>query len=64
MSKNGGEVEQDDINEEELRRRYYERLSDWSEPGEIKINRNGKLLNPLVELPKWKRSIPWVRPKR
>jgi hypothetical protein len=25
--------EQDDIGEEELQRRYYERLSDWTEPG-------------------------------
>jgi hypothetical protein len=34
------------LDEEELRRRYYERVSDWSEPGAVKINRNGKLLGP------------------
>jgi hypothetical protein len=38
-------AEQDGIDKQELKRRYYERLSDWSEPGEIKINRNGKLLS-------------------
>jgi hypothetical protein len=34
------------LDEQELRRRYYEHLSDWSEPGAVKINRNGKLLEP------------------
>ena len=40
---------QEDIDEEELRRRYYERLSDWSEPDAVKINRGGKLVEPLAE---------------
>jgi hypothetical protein len=39
--------EQDGIDEEGLRRRYYERLSDWSELGAVKINRNGKLVEPV-----------------
>jgi hypothetical protein len=43
-------AEQDDIDEQELKRRYYERLSDWSETGAVKINRDGKLLEPLAEL--------------
>ncbi len=40
-------AEQDDIDEQELKRLYYERLSDWSEPGAVKVYRDGK----LVELP-------------
>jgi hypothetical protein len=50
------------LNEQELKRRYHERLSDWSEPGAVKINRNGKLMDPLA-VRCWKRSIPWSRPK-
>jgi len=37
-----------DIDEQESHRRFLERLSDWTEHGEIKINRNGKLLDPSV----------------
>ena len=55
-------AEQDDIDEQELRRRYYERLSDWSEPDAVKINRNGKLLDSLVQTRK--PTIPWISPKR
>jgi hypothetical protein len=55
-------AEQDGIDELELKRRYHERLSDWSEPGEVKINRGGKLLDSLVQTRKPK--IPWVSPKR
>ena len=55
--------EYDDIDEEELRRRYYERLCDWSEPGAVKINRNGKLLDLLAELQKRIFKLPWTRPK-
>ena len=40
-------VDKDDIEEEESRRRYYERLSDWSEPSAVNINRNGRLLEVL-----------------
>jgi hypothetical protein len=40
--------EQDEIDEEESRRRFLERLSDWSDEP-MKINRNGKLLDPLAE---------------
>jgi hypothetical protein len=40
---------QDDIDEQELTRRFYERLSDWSEPGEIKVIPNGRLLEPRIE---------------
>jgi hypothetical protein len=40
---------QDDIDEQELTRRFYERLSDWSEPGEIKVIPNGRLLEPSIE---------------
>jgi hypothetical protein len=38
--------EQNDIDEQELRRRYYERLSDWSELDAVKFNRGGKLISP------------------
>ena len=53
------DAEQDSIDEQELKRRYYERLSDWSESGAIKVYCNGKQLGPLagpdqVEL--WKRT--------
>ena len=41
-------AEQEDIDKEESRRLFLERLSDWSEPGSVKINRNGKLLDRLV----------------
>jgi len=41
----GGEGE---LGAQELRRRSYERLSDWSEPGAVKINRGGKLVEPAV----------------
>jgi hypothetical protein len=37
-------TEQEDIDEQERRRRYYERLSDWSEPGAVKVYRKGKLV--------------------
>ena len=40
--------EQHGIAEQERRRCYYERLSDWSEPDVVKINRNGKLVEPPV----------------
>jgi hypothetical protein len=36
-------AEQGDVDEEELRRGYYDRLSDWSETSP-KVNRDGKLL--------------------
>jgi hypothetical protein len=55
--------DQDGIDEEELKRRYSERLSDWSDEP-MKINRNGKLLDPLVELRKRIFKLPWDRPKR
>ena len=58
-----------ELDDQELRRRYYERLCDWSEPGEVKINREGRLLGPLIVLDRaemWKRihPIPWGRPER
>jgi len=37
------------LNEQELKRRYHERLSDWSESGAVKINRDGKLPGPFDE---------------
>jgi hypothetical protein len=43
-------AEPDDIDEVEPRRRYYERLCDWSEPGAVKVDRNGKLVEPLAAL--------------
>src|SRR4051794_9193738 len=43
-------AEQDDIDEQQLKRRYYERLSDWSDEP-VKINRNGKLVKPPVDSP-------------
>jgi len=30
-------AEQDEIDEQELKRRFYERLCDWSEPGAMTI---------------------------
>jgi hypothetical protein len=59
-----GMDEQDDIDEQELKRRYYECLSDWSEPNGVKINRGGKLVKPLAELPKQIFKLPWNRPRR
>jgi hypothetical protein len=59
----GCKVELDDIDEQELKRRYYERLSGWSEPGVVKINQNGKLLEPPGVLRTWKPKIPLARPK-
>jgi hypothetical protein len=56
-------AERSGIDEEELRQRYYERLSDWSDEP-MKINRNGKLLEPLVELRKRIFKLPWNRPRR
>jgi hypothetical protein len=56
--------QQDDIDEQELKRRYYERLSDWSEPAAVKVYRGGKLVGPNGVLRKWKPRIPWARPKR
>jgi hypothetical protein len=41
MCRIGGIAEQEDSDEQELRRRYYERLSDWSEPDAIKIHQEG-----------------------
>jgi len=38
------------IDEEELWRRFLYRVSDWSEPGSVKVYRKGKLLGPLFEL--------------
>jgi hypothetical protein len=43
---------QDVIDEQELKRRYHGRLSDWSEPGVVKIYRGGQLPEPLIE-PDW-----------
>jgi hypothetical protein len=63
MSKSGGEVEQEDIDEEESRRRFIERLSDWSDEP-MKINRNGRLLDPLVEFRRRIFKLPWNRPRR
>ena len=60
----GCKVELDDIDEQELKRRYYERLTDWSEPGSVKINRNRKLLDPLAELRRRIFKLPWNRPRR
>jgi chaperone required for assembly of F1-ATPase len=37
-------AEQDGLNEQELKRLYYERLCDWSEPGAVKVYRDGRLL--------------------
>jgi hypothetical protein len=54
----------EDTNEENLRRRYYERLSDWSEPGAVKIIWNGKPVDPLAELRKRIFQVLWNRPKR
>ena len=56
-------AEQGDIDDEEFRRRYYERLSDWSDES-MKINRNGKLLDPLAELRKGIFKLLRNRPKR
>jgi hypothetical protein len=36
-------AERDEIDEQQLKRRYYERLSDWSEPGAVKVYRDRKL---------------------
>jgi hypothetical protein len=55
-------TEQDGIDEQELKRRYNERLTDWSEPGAVKVWRGGNLLRPLAELRKWKPQIPWATP--
>ncbi|MDF2759230.1 MAG: hypothetical protein K0S99_1862, partial [Thermomicrobiales bacterium] len=52
------------VDEQELRRRYYERLSAWTDTGVVKINRNGKLLESLAELRKRIFKLPWNRPKR
>ena len=46
-----------ELDEQELRRRYYERLCHWSEPGAVKVYRDGRLLGPLVELGKWMQKI-------
>jgi hypothetical protein len=46
-------AEQDDIDEEGLRRRY-DKFSDWSEPGAVKVNRDAQL-QPMVC--RWKRSL-------
>jgi hypothetical protein len=58
------DADQEEIDEQELKRRFYERLSDWSEPGSVKINRNGKLLEPHKVIRKWRCSIPRAKPKR
>ena len=52
--------EQPDFDEQESRRRFHERLSDWSDEP-MKINRSGKLLDPVIR--RWRRVIPWARPK-
>jgi hypothetical protein len=33
----------------EARIRYHERLSDWSEPGAVKVYLDGKVLEPTME---------------
>ena len=53
-----------EVGAQELRHLFYEHLSDWSEPGAVEINRNGKLLELVSVLRKWERLIPWARPKR
>lgn len=53
-----------ELDEQELMRRYLQRLTDWSEPGAIRVYRNGNLVGSLAELRKWKPKIPWARPKR
>jgi hypothetical protein len=60
-------AEQDGIDEQELIRRFYERLSDWSEPGAVKVNRSEKLLGSIVvrvrvELRKQIFKLSWARP--
>jgi hypothetical protein len=61
-------AERDGITPEESRRRFIERLTDWSEGG-FTIIRDGKPLRPLItpDRPELRRRIfklPWNRPKR
>jgi hypothetical protein len=57
-----------DTDEEHAARiRFPERLSDWSEPGAVKFNRNGNLVGPpsepdRVELRKRINTVPPARP--
>jgi hypothetical protein len=40
-----------EVGAQELRHLFYEHLSDWSEPGAVEVNRNGKLLGSMVGEP-------------
>ena len=51
-------AEQDGIDEQKFKRRYYERLCDWSDEP-MKINRDGRLLVPLPEARKRIVKLPW-----